>query len=251
MTGNLDFGYLLLQTLSLNLGLSIMPYRLSERPFLVWCSIYGFIIATAYQTGITSVFTSVHKPHNPETVREVIDMGRTGFAMLPSTRRFLSEPDKDYQFILNHSIECKSVVSCIQYGLGSGNYCVLANYHFVNYMARASFLDENGDKLYYELKNVFLPFYSEVLMQKNHILIEPYNYYIGKLLAGGLLQKWVRDLQLLPKRIQTRISINLRLKDFAGPFTVLLIGLCVALIVFIVEICVTLFIFIIKNFVFL
>lgn len=233
--GKLNLGYALLQTILVHLGLPLMPSKGPDRTLLLWASIYGLIVATAYQSGIISALTSIITPYQPQTIREIIDEGKIKFGMLLGARRFMIDPDDDYKHILKTGYMCESVISCLQNGIPPRNHCVLANQNLVEHLAPSMFLDNAGHKLYYVLKNVLLPYYAEVLMRKHHILIEPFDYYIGELLAGGFIQKWSEDLRLLPAPVITEDAEKLNLGDFEGPFLLIFVGYSLSLCVFFVE----------------
>lgn len=234
INGQFKFGYTLLQITLIHLGLPILPCKGPEQALLVWSSVYGLIIATAYQSGIISALTSEIQPYQPQTLREIIDKGETKFGMLISGRRFFGNPDDDYKFIIKNAILCTSLLQCLKDGILSRKYCVLSNRKFLDYITPSFFLS-GGHKVYYEIPNIILPFFPEVYMQKNHILQEPFDYYIGQLVAGGFIGKWEDDLRLLPKRVKVDDKYTLRLDAFEGPFLLLLMGNSICLCVFVIE----------------
>lgn len=233
--GKFNLGYAILQTILVHLGLPLMPSKGPDRTLLLWASMYGLIVATAYQSGIISALTSIITPYQPQTIREIIDEGKIKFGMIIGARRFMTDPDDDYKHILKTGYICESIISCLRNGIPPRNHCVLANQKLVEHLAPSLFLDKEGHTIYYELKNVLLPYYAEVLMRKNHILIEPFDYYIGELLAGGFIQKWSEDLKLLPSPIITEDAEKLNIGDFEGPLLLLVLGYSLSLCVFVIE----------------
>lgn len=232
--GQYKFGYTLLQITLIHLGLPILPCKGPEQALLVCSSVYGLIIATAYQSGIISALTTEIPPYQPQTLREIIDQGETKFGMLISGRRFFGDPDDDYKYIIKNAILCRGLSQCLKDGILSRKYCVLSNRKFLDHITPSFFLS-GGHKVYYEIKNIILPFFPEVYMQKNHFLQEPFDYYIGQLIAGGFIGKWEEDLRLLPIRGKIADKFTLRLDAFEGPFILLLIGNFICLCVFVVE----------------
>lgn len=187
INGKFMFGYTLLQIMVIHLGIGLMPCKGPEEALLVWLSVYGFILATAYQDGIVSALTSEIPAYKPKTLREVIDRGELGFGIFNASRRlFVKDPDDDYQYIMKNAIVCTK--ECLKPGLIPRKFCVLSTKKYVDYMAPALFLDGNGNKIYHEIKrNVVFSFYPEIFMQKNHILKKPFDYFMGRLCAGGFI----------------------------------------------------------------
>lgn len=207
----------------------------SLKLFLAVASFYGIIVSYAYQGEIISILSTSIFESTPLTLSEVIKTKKFGFGWINSSEFLLKNPDWKYKYIIKNAYLCEDIKKClISETLTKRKLCTLNNMLHVKYLTPALFLDGQGNKLIYTLRQRMLSFYAVLVLQRHSILLEDFNAYIRRLVSGGIIEKWLDEIHTTYK-LPEQDDYIIRLYDLEGPLYFVIIGLFVSTCAFGLE----------------
>lgn len=222
-------------TLQMHLRSSIpeQKYMTAGIRFLfVICSLYGFIIASSYESGIIGLMTKPQWSKQPKALADII---KTDLKMgwLSSIPNYLSQnSDKTWSYLLKHTVTYEDIEVGLNRTVTERDMCSLLNNLKVQYLTPSYYLDGSGHTLYYQLDDKLRTFSVEMLLTRHHCLLEPFNVYLGRLINSGLVIQWLEELKTHHKLKADGIKLFvLSLHHMQGPIVLYALGVMLASLV--------------------
>lgn len=115
-------------------------------------------------------------------------------------------------------------------------YAFLGSITNTEYLMLRNYTKPNGEREIYVFKNI--EFASAVVMyfRKGYPLLDKFNQLILMLYSNGIMAKWISDSTFFVPQIVSDEPKIFTLSHLIGAFSILYIGLLIALLIFIIEI---------------
>lgn len=206
--------------------------------FLLWVA-YSLAVNTVYQTFLTSYMVDPGLQHQISSVDELLD-SRLDYGMVDTLESLL--PDLKAKRYERRQI-CDDIEVCARRAAMKGDYAILHSKICTDYIAAVRYVDSNGDPLFCQLDEVFSRQYITTSVQKGSPMLARYNDVIQRVVEGGILDQWWREL-----RFQATLSaarnftvpvgdyVPLSMEHLQSAFYILILGYIIPTVTFLVEI---------------
>jgi hypothetical protein len=205
--------------------------------FLLWV-MYSLAVNTVYQTFLTSYMVDPGQQHQISSVDELLD-SRLDYGMVDTLEELL--PDLKAKRYDRRQI-CDDIEVCVRRAALKGDYAFLHSKVSTDYMAAVRYVDSNGDPMFCQLDETFSRQYITTTVQKGSPMLARYNDVIQRVIEGGILDQWWRQLKFQATLSAARNFtvpvgdyVPLSIEHLQSPFYVLILGCAIPSIFFLIE----------------
>jgi hypothetical protein len=206
--------------------------------FLLWV-VYSLAVNTVYQTFLTSYMVDPGQQHQISSVDELLD-SRLDYGMVDTLEALL--PDLKAQRYKRRQI-CDDIEVCVRRTALKGDYAFLHSKVGTDYAAAVRYVDSNGDPLFCHLDEIFSRQYITTTVQKGSPMLARYNDVIQRVIEGGILDQWWREIKFEATLSAARNFtvpvgdyVPLSMEHLQSAFYVLVLGYFIPSMSFLVEI---------------
>ncbi|XP_075983187.1 uncharacterized protein LOC142981276 [Anticarsia gemmatalis] len=226
----LVLGYMLNKTSVKNIHTGL-PQRMTATCLFF----FGFIMPYIVQAFLYSFYSNPVLDYEPKDLKSM-----TGFKLILYTE-FIKDG-------VPYERHCGSKLNCLYEVKYSDDklYTIMSSADYDIYHEKLA--DENGFSGVYLLQEPYKVLLRTVILRKGSILFNRFNDFIFRIAANGLMKKYAWD-SYVKNRLHCRSRptrhhqqskfVPLKLTDFYGTFVILIVGQCLAFLVFIYELLVS------------
>ncbi|KAJ9594596.1 hypothetical protein L9F63_027421 [Diploptera punctata] len=200
--------------------------------FFFWIA-YCLVISSIYKSSLISFMTEPRLEASIETFHQLLEsrlpLGYTvGLAEYFESR------------IQSSLVYCSDINWCLTYVAHHNNMSLVSDEWYVKYLIPIHFLDGNGISLLEILDEYVISYHVVMILSKGHVLLDRFNIIISRITEGGLLVKWMRDINMNRTLGDAAYSNDewrrLTLIHLQGPLFLLLFGLGVSFVTLLLEV---------------
>ena len=206
--------------------------------FLLWV-VYSLAVNTVYQTFLTSYMVDPGLQQQMSSVDELLDSGLqygtigTFDTLMPDLK---SRRYKRLQICDDIDVFARRLAL-------EGNYAFLYSKISTDYMAAVRYVDSYGHPLFCHLDEKFSRQYITMAVQKGSQMLTRFNDVIQRVIEGGLLDLWWREITFQATLLAVRnFTIYfgdytaLSMEHLQSAFYLLILGYVIPLVSFLVEV---------------
>jgi hypothetical protein len=227
-------------SLTLEMGVHVHPRGLIMRFVFICWVIYCLQISTAYKSSLISSLTNPHLEPAILNMKQLAN-SRLKFQYTVGLLDYFDDTaDANMRKIRNSLRFCDEVTVCLKNLASTAEIALVNDKSFVEYLIPQQFIDSNGRPLLQPMHQEVLSYHIVMILSKGNLLLERFDELISRIVEGGLMVKWARDIMYT--RAVGAVSQEsgggrrLSMAHLQSMFVLLLIGEGLALMVFMVEV---------------
>ncbi|XP_055386312.1 glutamate receptor ionotropic, kainate glr-3 [Condylostylus longicornis] len=233
--------FLLTYSMLLLVSLSKMPKSWSLRVLAGWYWTYCLLIACTYRASFTAILANPPSRITVDSVRELSESGIKCGALGFNNKILFQDSFDEYVQKIGNYLEHVETTEGVTLRILKGDFAYFDNGYFLRYL-RSNTKNEktekenlNADALHI-MKSCVYKMPVSIGMEKNSPLKPRVDKYIRRLMEGGLLTKWLKEvIEDLPVEAEAPQEALMDLNKFWSSFVVLGIGYFLAFLALIYE----------------
>ncbi|KAJ9597408.1 hypothetical protein L9F63_011729 [Diploptera punctata] len=233
----------------LGISVSSMPTRVSLRMYFICWVVYCLGINTIFQAFMVTFLVDSGYEHQISSLDELYTQNLDHILLPGHEAYFRDVSDIQSKTVLKNRKACNDLTSCnlsLRKSAKFRNISVIWSEGLMKYMILDGLVDKAGKPLLCTFFGSTVSTTNTVMyLVKGSPLLQRVNDVISRVIEAGMYYQWV-EMFYHGLQIKARVIglasladdyYNLNMEHMQSPFYLLLIGLCIALVIFIVELC--------------
>ncbi|KAJ8871610.1 hypothetical protein PR048_027937 [Dryococelus australis] len=191
--GSLSECLLYLYSMFLANAIPVMPRHVSPRLLFGIFLLYSLVINTAYRTFLIVDITHPMHEHQISSPEDILSSG-IEFGFHPNIDRFFVDNSGTSKQIMDGHIVCMDIEKCIERVAMNGDFAISHQINNIEYVITKNFLDAYNKPMAKMLPESAMHFFITMYMQKNSVILGPFNAILIRLVEAGLIEKWRLDV---------------------------------------------------------